>query len=141
METGTESRKGKRIVLQRGKASSGDISTLRESQTTIQEAFELFVCIKEAENVKTRTKSEYYVQYRYFVDWLQEQHSEVVYVQDVSTSMIRSYINYLAYEKEKYEGIPYRSEMLGNQKGLCLTPSISVYGFLNAGSTYWSEKS
>ncbi|MED1802000.1 tyrosine-type recombinase/integrase [Brevibacillus porteri] len=118
METGTESRKGKRIVLQRGKASSGDISTLRESQTTIQEAFELFVCIKEAENVKPRTKSEYYVQYRYFVDWLQEQHSEVLYVQDVSTTLIRSYINYLAYDKEKYEGIPYRSAKLDNQKGL-----------------------
>jgi integrase/recombinase XerD len=32
--------------------------------------------------------------------------------------LIRSFINYLAYEKEKYEGISYRSEKLGNEKGL-----------------------
>lgn len=118
METGTERRKGKRIILQRGTMSLGDSSTLREGQTSIQDAFDLFVSIKEAENVKPRTKNEYYVQYRYFVEWLQEYHSEVVNVQDISTSLIRSYINYLAYDKEKYEGIHYRTEKLNHQKGL-----------------------
>lgn len=118
METGTERRKGKRIVLQRGTTTLGDSSTLIEGQTSIQDAFDVFVSIKEAENVKPRTKNEYYVQYRYFVEWLQEYRSDVVNVQEISTSLIRSYINYLAYDKEKYEGIHYRTEKLNHQKGL-----------------------
>jgi len=118
LETGTERRKGKRIVLQRGTTTLGDSSTLIEGQTSIQDAFDVFVSIKEAENVKPRTKNEYYVQYRYFVEWLQEYRSDVVNVQEISTSLIRSYINYLAYDKEKYEGIHYRTEKLNHQKGL-----------------------
>jgi len=118
LEKGTENRKGKRIVLQRGSSSTRDVTALREGQTSIQEAFDLFVCVKDAENVKARTRSEYFVQYRYLAEWLREFHPDVVYVQDVSTALIRSYINYLAYEKEKYEGIPYRKEKLNHQRGL-----------------------
>ncbi|MED1794984.1 tyrosine-type recombinase/integrase [Brevibacillus nitrificans] len=118
METGTERRKGKRIVIQRGTTALGENITPREGQTSIQDAFDVFVSIKEAENVKPRTKSEYYIQYRYFVEWLEEYHPEVVQVQDISTSLIRTYINHLAYEKEKNERIPQRNEKLNHQKGL-----------------------
>lgn len=110
MEIGTERRKGIQIVLQRGTTALGDSS--------IQDAFNVFVSIKEAENVKPRTKNEYYIQYRYFVEWLQQYHPDIVQVQDISTSLIRTYINHLAYDKEKYEGIPHHNEKLNHQKGL-----------------------
>lgn len=37
---------------------------------SIPESFKLFVTVKEAENVKPGTKSEYYAQFRYFHEWL-----------------------------------------------------------------------
>jgi len=117
-ETGAEKRKGKKIVLQRGHASSEEHTALRQKQTSMKEAFELFISVKEAENVKPRTKKEYFVQYRYFTDWLQDFHPEIVHIDEITTSMVRSYINYLASEKVRYEGIPNRQDKSSSLKGL-----------------------
>lgn len=105
-EKGTEGRKGKRIVFGRNKLSTEHPTTT--PQMSIAEAFRLLVSVKEAENVKPRTKAEYHVQFGYFQEWMSENYSDLVHVQDISPTIIRSYINYLAYEKIRYEGINHR---------------------------------
>lgn len=106
-------RKGKRIVLERGKTSS---SEQKEEQTSIKVTFDLFISVKEAENIKIRTKKEYYVQFNYFCNWLQANFSNIQYIQEITTSIIRSYISYLAYDKPKYDGVIHRNHQ--NIKGL-----------------------
>ncbi|MGG4455933.1 tyrosine-type recombinase/integrase [Brevibacillus porteri] len=103
----TEGRKGKRIVLGRNE-SSAERPITTPFQMSIAEAFKLFVSVKEAENVKPRTKAEYHVQFGYFQEWLNANNSDLLHVQDISPTIIRSYINYLAYEKVRYEGVDYR---------------------------------
>ncbi|GMK40902.1 tyrosine recombinase XerD [Paenibacillus sp. CCS19] len=103
----TEGRKGKRIVLGR-KESSAERPITTPFQMSIAEAFKLFVSVKEAENVKPRTKAEYHVQFGYFQDWLNANYTDLLHAQDISPTIIRSYINYLAYEKVRYEGIDHR---------------------------------
>ncbi|MFS0556883.1 tyrosine-type recombinase/integrase [Brevibacillus sp. 179-C9.3 HS] len=114
-EKGTEKRKGKRIVLERNQSFT-DYPTTNLCQMSIAEAFKLFVSVKESENVKPRTKAEYHVQFGYFREWLNSNYSEPLNVQDISSSIIRSYINYLAYEKIRYEGVDHR--VINDVRGL-----------------------
>ncbi|MFD0680656.1 MULTISPECIES: hypothetical protein [unclassified Paenibacillus] len=111
-ETGAEKRKGRRIVLERRIVSSENPVVTSQLQTEITEASKLFVSVKEAEIVKPRTKSEYHILFGYFKEWLSENHSEIIFIQDMTAIIVRSYINYLAFEKVGYEGIPYRVEKL-----------------------------
>jgi len=53
----TEGRKGKRIVLGRNESTVSARATT-QFQMSISDAFKLFVNVKEAENVKPRTKAE-----------------------------------------------------------------------------------
>lgn len=104
---GTEGRKGRRIVLGRNESlAERPITTLL--QMSIAEAFRLFVSVKEAENVKPRTKAEYHFQFGYFQEWFTANYPDLLKVQDINPTILRSYINYLAYEKIRYEGVEHR---------------------------------
>lgn len=130
----TDGRKGKRIVLGRNESSTERPITT-SFQMSISEAFKLFVSVKEAENVKPRTKAEYHVQFGYFQEWLNANYSNLLHVQEISPTILRSYINYLAYEKIRYEGVDHRSTMMCVD---CLrTLLISVYDSLKHGLTFW----
>jgi integrase/recombinase XerD len=112
VETGAEKRKGKKTIGVRGTTVNAQSTALASLQLsyTLTDAFDLYVRVKESENVKDRTKREYFVQFRYFTDWLGEFHSKANNVSDISTDMIREYIAYLAKDKPRFEGNPYASD-------------------------------
>lgn len=117
IEAGAEKRRGKRIIGERRRSVSQTSTVILEGYT-IDEAFNLFLRVKEAENVKPRTRKEYDVQYRYFMEWLEGYAPDVTCIEDITTSMIRDYIYYLAHEKTKYEGNPYKKDEYKQEKGL-----------------------
>jgi integrase/recombinase XerD len=124
IEIRSENRKGKRIVLELGITSSTGQSQHNKEKINIKEAFDLFISVKEAENVKSRTKKEYYVQFNNFDNWLQVYFSDIHYIQEITPSIIRSYVSYLAYDKTKYGGVNHRDQ---NTKGLSpYTVNISI---------------
>ncbi|MEW9672408.1 tyrosine-type recombinase/integrase [Ammoniphilus sp. 3BR4] len=118
IQAGAEKRRGKRVIGERRTRSESQTSTVIVEGYTIEEAFELFLRVKEAENVKPRTRKEYDVQYRYFTEWLEGYAPDVKYIGDITTSMIRDYIHYLAHDKTKYEGNPYKKDEYKQEKGL-----------------------
>lgn len=87
----TEGRKGKRIVLGRNE-SSAERPITALLQMSIPEAFKLFVSVKEAENVKPRTKVEYHVQFGYFQEWLNANYSDLLHVQETLAPQFSAHI-------------------------------------------------
>ncbi len=117
IEDGAEKRKGKKTIGAR-RTVSVQVPALPEVDYTVQEAFDLFVKVKDAENVKPRTREEYFNLYRFFTEWLTGFYPKVKSVKQVTTVIIREYIHYLAHDKVRYEGNPYVSDERKNDKGL-----------------------
>jgi len=118
IEAGAEKRRGKRVIGERRTGTISQTPMMVKEAYTIEEAFNLFLRVKEAENVKPRTRKEYDVQYRYFTEWFDGYAPNVTCIQEITTSMIRDYIHYLAYERTKYEGNPYKKDEYKQEKGL-----------------------
>lgn len=117
IEVGAVKRRGKRVVKERHVPNAHSIKVIDKGYS-IQEAFNLFVMVKDAENVKPRTRREYFNQFRYFMEWLQVFKSTIDQLQDINSSIIREYINYLATDKVRYEGNPYKTDEYKQEKGL-----------------------
>lgn len=70
---------------------------------TLQEAVDFVISGKRAEGLRDRTLRDYVKMWRYFTDWLVENY-EVDYISDLTPEVFRNYINYMKYDKKKYDG-------------------------------------
>ncbi|MFC0850948.1 tyrosine-type recombinase/integrase [Halalkalibacter oceani] len=70
---------------------------------TFEQAIDLIISGKKAEGLRPRTLKDYAKMWRYFVSWLTSNY-EVETVDEVSTDIVRNYVNYMKYDKRKYDG-------------------------------------
>jgi integrase/recombinase XerD len=70
----------------------------------LQQAVDMVIAGKKAEGLRERTLRDYIKNWEYFVDWLTENYDGIKYIDEVTTDMIRNYINYLKYDRKRYDG-------------------------------------
>jgi len=75
---------------------------------TLDEAFELFVRVKEAEGKRKRTLHDYRKHWGYFRKWLNENYPQVNYINQVTANIARDYYLYMAADRSKYQGVNNR---------------------------------
>lgn len=92
----TNYRKGKAIVKRRVTTDSESIDL--QVNTTIEEAFSIFISFKKTIGVRNGTMGEYYSIMKYFLEWLSEQYPEIKSINEINSGVLREYIVYL---KEK----------------------------------------
>ncbi|MBT2682627.1 tyrosine-type recombinase/integrase [Bacillus sp. ISL-37] len=72
-------------------------------QLTFEQAIDLVVSGKRAEGVRDRTLRDYVKMWGYFTGWLFANY-ELETVDELSVEHFRNYINYMKYDKRKYDG-------------------------------------
>ncbi|WP_430789486.1 tyrosine-type recombinase/integrase [Virgibacillus flavescens] len=90
-------RKGKSIVKRR--VTSESETTGLQVNTTIDQAFSIFISFKKTLGVRDGTMNEYHVILRYFLEWLSEEYPDIQYINEISTGVLREYIVYLKEER------------------------------------------
>lgn len=109
---------GRKFILERGtKATSEDWqpSQVRQSLEvlhTLEEAIEIFIQAKKAEGLRNSTLNGYFETFNYLREWLPE---KTKYVDEITSTTLRNYINYLRTERLPYQGDEIRG---GKEKGL-----------------------
>ena len=98
-------RKGKSAVI--NQRSQRRIDTM---STTLDIAFDLFYSAKRAEGVRNRTLADYKCYWRYFRTWLTEYYPDVVDVKQITTGILRSYIEYMSFDHTRYGDDEYRKK-------------------------------
>lgn len=79
--------------------------TLREyPNLTFEQGLDLVISVKKSEGLRERTLSDYKKHYRYFLEWLNEAHPDVVYIHEITTQILRDHISYMKYDRVRYEG-------------------------------------
>lgn len=79
----------------------------RASSPILAEAIQDFIAAKTAERTAERTLKDYARHLRYMQDWLKQNHN-VQKIIEVTQPMLREYIAWMTYDKEQYEGHPYK---------------------------------
>ncbi|OKP81858.1 hypothetical protein A3844_25060 [Paenibacillus helianthi] len=105
--------------------------------TSLDIAFDLFYSAKRTEGVRDRTLSDYRSYWRYFRDWLTLAHPNITEVRQVTTAIIRAYVEYMSYDRTRYEGVEHRK-----QDGSKLSP-VTVASRLRALQTmskFWEDE-
>ncbi|OTW88941.1 tyrosine-type recombinase/integrase [Bacillus thuringiensis serovar sumiyoshiensis] len=72
-------------------------------QLTLQQALDIVISGKRAEGCRDRTLRDYTKMWGYFTDWLLDNY-EVEYIDELTIETFRNYINYMKYDKKRYEG-------------------------------------
>ncbi|WP_303393922.1 phage integrase SAM-like domain-containing protein [Bacillus thuringiensis] len=72
-------------------------------QLTLEQALDIIISGKCAEGGRDRTLKDYMKMWGYFTDWLLDNY-EVEYFDELTAEMFRNYINYMKYDKKRYEG-------------------------------------
>ncbi|GGE80517.1 integrase/recombinase XerD [Priestia taiwanensis] len=72
-------------------------------QLTLQQAVDIVISGKRAEGCRDLTLRDYTKMWRYFTEWLTGNY-EVTYVDEIETEVFRNYINYMKYDKKRYDG-------------------------------------
>ena len=67
---------------------------------TLKQALDLFVARKRAEGVSGRTLKDW----GYFEKWWRQNLEEIKTIGEITTEMIRNYINNMKYDAKKYDG-------------------------------------
>ncbi|MCA1027844.1 tyrosine-type recombinase/integrase [Cytobacillus kochii] len=75
-------------------------------QLTFEQAIDIVVSGKRAEGVRDRTVRDYTKMWGYFIDWLNDNY-EVKNVDELNAEVFRNYINFMKYDKRKYDGHKY----------------------------------
>lgn len=70
------------------------------------EALEIALAGKRTEGLRDRTLIDYRKVWRYFTDWLNDNY-EITYVDEITTEILRNYINYMKHDKPRYHGHKY----------------------------------
>lgn len=88
-------RKGKSIVRRRTESSQ---ETSEAIQLTIDEARDYVYSYKQSEGLRDRTLDGYVRMSNYLRDWMAEHRPDIVYIHEVTSGVIRDYINYLQFD-------------------------------------------
>mgnify|MGYP001024517560 CR=1 FL=1 len=72
----------------------------------LSEALEIALAGKRTEGLRERTLTDYKKMWRYFTEWLNDNY-EVTYIDEITTEILRNYINYMKYDKPRYHGHKY----------------------------------
>jgi integrase/recombinase XerD len=72
-------------------------------QLTLQQAIDIVISGKRAEECRERTLKDYLKMWRYFTELLLENY-EATYIDELTTEVFRNYINYMKYDKKRYDG-------------------------------------
>lgn len=70
---------------------------------TLAQALDTVLADKRAEGLRDRTLRDYEKMWGYFVKWLNDNY-EIETVDEITTEMIRNYINWMKYDKRRYSG-------------------------------------
>ncbi len=73
---------------------------------TFDQALDYVMSGKRAEGVRERTLRDYRKMFGYLTKWLAENY-DFTYIDEITTEVIRNYINYMKYDKRKYSGHKY----------------------------------
>jgi integrase/recombinase XerD len=71
---------------------------------TCEQAVDFVISGKKAEGLRERTLKDYVKNWNYLTEWLGENYEGIEFISDITTEMIRGYINYLRYDRARYEG-------------------------------------
>lgn len=107
-----DKRTGKKTVSQRT-----PIADVGLPSYTLDEAVDFVVKVKRANNLKERTIEGYVKNMRYFIEWAEDRHGEVM-IMDVTADMLRDYVIWCANDKEYYAGHPFKAEFMKGKRGL-----------------------
>jgi integrase/recombinase XerD len=107
-----DKRKGRKAIRQRHATVS------KIQQYTIEQAIDLFIHAKVTEGLKERTIRDHKNSLLCFKSWLQEQHSDIKHVNEITTHVIREYVYYLMNERQLYDGHPYKPKQLKRENKL-----------------------
>ncbi|MEY2195737.1 tyrosine-type recombinase/integrase [Neobacillus sp. BF23-41] len=112
---------GRTFIAQRGQKNtnndrqSNHVRHTMIDQHTIQNAVEIFIKAKEAEGIRKSTIKGYYDTVRYFQEWL---NPDIEYIDQITSTTLRDYINYLKNERLPYQGDNQRER---TSKGLSVS--------------------
>ena len=87
------------------------------NRITLAEAHQDFVLAKELEGLRERTISDYEQHFKYLNDFLSIQHPDIKYIDEINSTIVRSYIAFMKYRKKKWDNhkfIETRNEGLSN---------------------------
>lgn len=104
---------GRTFIAQRGQTKSTNDRQLRHDRQTlevrysIENAIEIFIHAKEAEGLRQSTIKGYHDTVRYFRDWLSP---DIEFIDEIKSTMIRNYINYLKNDRLPYQGDEQREK-------------------------------
>lgn len=104
---------------------------------TFEEALEIFVRAKEAENLRERTIRDYYNHMRFLTEYLRKYHPECTTINSLTSDIIRDYINYLRKEHVQFEGIEGRKT---GKRGLSPTTINIRLRTLRTMCNFWYEE-
>ncbi|MGG4142993.1 tyrosine-type recombinase/integrase [Paenibacillus algorifonticola] len=85
--------------------TNGDISEL--TTYSLNDAFIVFYNAKQAEALRGQTLRNYRSHWAYFCDWLRIEHASIQYINEITSVLLRQYINYM-HNKIKFSDIPHR---------------------------------
>jgi integrase/recombinase XerD len=84
---------------------------------SFEDAVELFLNVKKANNLKKRTLDGYKVNLRYFSDWMLNDHGNLT-IDRITIHILREYVLWCANEKPYYQDHPYKAEWDKDRRGL-----------------------
>lgn len=124
-------RVGKKTI--RGKRSTTVEQTV---DYDLDNAFELFYNVKRAEGMRDRTLADYKTHWRYFREWVDARYPDIK-LREVTQSVLREYVMYMANGRTKYEGVDNRV-----LAGVTLSPStVSIrLRTLRTMFNFWSRE-
>jgi integrase/recombinase XerD len=71
---------------------------------SFQQALDFAINAKRAEGLRERTLKDYEKHFGYFTKWLNENYSEMKFVDEITTTIVRDYINYQRFDARRYNG-------------------------------------
>lgn len=90
----------------RKKRVAGRVNDPQYPSLTFDQAINHVMGDKRAEGLRDRTLQDYERMWRYFMDWFHDNY-EAETVDELTTEVIRNYINFMKYDKQKYAGHKY----------------------------------
>lgn len=113
LEIGTEAEhKNRRVV--RLRASTSDSGVM----LTLRQAFGVFYQAKAAQRLRDLTLRDHRKHFEYLMDWIQDAHPELTFINEMTAQTLREYIHYMSYEKPLYNGHPYVQHIGETRRGL-----------------------
>lgn len=101
---------------------------------SLEDAFQSFLNARSADGVRERTKKDYHAHWRYFNEFLQLKHADILTIEQLSPTLIREYVNYQQFDKVQYEDETDRKK---HPQGLSVTTINIRLRTLKAMCRFW----